>query len=167
MIILLSLLLASLRPTQSQWRPVLAVPEDVREHYETERVGRRRGRQIVPGVYSCGHQGKDQFINFINPHYPSHDNVAGTCHFRLVTSDPGVCQVRVDFVDTELLSPQQGDCKDQYLLVTGSTWSTGFNKLCGINPDQHFYVREYITQHSDVVLSIVLQTWTREQDSNT
>ena len=32
--------------------------------------------------YSCGHQGKDQFINFINPHYPSHDNVAGTCHFR-------------------------------------------------------------------------------------
>ena len=23
---------------------------------------------------------------------------------------------------------------------SGSTWTTGFNKLCGINPDQHFYI---------------------------
>ena len=52
----------------------------------------------MPAVYSCGHQGKEQFINLINPHYPSHDTVAGTCHFRMVTSDPGVCQVSVDFV---------------------------------------------------------------------
>ena len=76
----------------------------------------------------------------------------------------------MDFVDTELLSPTEGDCVDQYLVVrssslstlplsslsswssslssswtpsrscSGSTWSTGFNRLCGINPDQHFYV---------------------------
>ena len=118
----------------------LKVPDGVKDYYESVRGGRRRGRQIVPGVYSCGHQGKDQFINFINPHYPSHDNVAGTCHFRMVTSDPGVCQIRVDFVDTELLSPYQGDCNDQYLIVSGSTWSTGFQKVCGINPDQHFYL---------------------------
>jgi len=91
-------------------------------------------------VYSCGHQGKDQFINFINPHYPSPDNVAGTCHFRMVTSDPGVCQIRVDFVDTELLSPERGDCNDQYLIVSGAIWNPGFHKLCGINPDQHFYL---------------------------
>ena len=97
--------------------------------------------------------------------------------------------MRVDFVDTELLSPTEGDCVDQYLVVrshghssfikqaakpfinkilrkktsfiefsvnplfinqiqknivhrifSGSTWSTGFNRLCGINPDQHFYI---------------------------
>ena len=76
---------------------ILHVPEALRDHYKEARRS-RRGRQIVPAVYSCGHQGKEQFINLINPHYPSHDNVAGTCHFRMVTSDPGVCQVRVDFV---------------------------------------------------------------------
>ena len=122
----------------------------------------------------------------------------------LVSINGWFSEVRVDFVDTELLSPTEGDCLDQYLVVrshghwsfikqaakpflnqilkktsfielsvntlfmnqilknlvhhifSGSTWSTGFNRLCGINPDQHFYVREYIIQHSDVVLSIVL-----------
>ena len=76
---------------------ILDVPAALRDHHQEARRT-RRGRQIVPGVYSCGHQGKDQFINFINPHYPRHDNVAGTCQFRMVTSEPGVCQVRVDFV---------------------------------------------------------------------
>ena len=64
---------------------VLKVPEAVESHYRDRRHSQRSGRQIVPGVYSCGHQGKDQFINFINPHYPSPDNVAGTCHFRWET----------------------------------------------------------------------------------
>ena len=74
--------------------------------------------------------------------FSSHDSVAGTCHFRLLAAEPGVCQVRdlkfkdkniasqilvstngcfsevrVDFVDTELLSPTEGDCVDQYLVV--------------------------------------------------
>ena len=34
-------------------------------------------------------------------------------------------QVRVDFVDTEMLSPTEGDCQDQYLIVSGAVWSTG------------------------------------------
>ena len=106
----------------------------------------------------------------------------------LVSINGCFSEVRVDFVDTELLSPTEGDCVDQYLVVrshghssfikqaaklfinqimkktssievsanplfinqilkniihrifSGSTWSTGFNRLCGINPDQHFYV---------------------------
>ena len=106
----------------------------------------------------------------------------------LVSINGWFSEVRVDFVDTELLSPTEGDCLDQYLVVrshghssfikhaakpflnqilkqtsliefsvnplfinqiikklvhrifSGSTWSTGFNRLCGINPDQHFYV---------------------------
>lgn len=135
----------------------LSVPEALVDFYN-EKKAVRSGRQIVPGVYSCGHQGKDQFINFINPHYPSHDNVAGTCHFRMVTAEPGVCQVRVDFVDTELQSPIEGDCDDQYLIISGSTWSTGFNKLCGINPDQHFYIhldKHIGFQHVDFTITSV------------
>ena len=53
----------------------------------------RNGKQINPGIYSCGHQGSETFINFINPHYPGHDNVAGTCHFRVLPSSPQICQV--------------------------------------------------------------------------
>ena len=55
----------------------------------------RNGKQINPGIYSCGHQGSETFINFINPHYPGHDNVAGTCHFRVLPSSPQICQVNV------------------------------------------------------------------------
>ena len=43
-------------------------------------------------------------------------------------------------MDTELLSPDNGICNEQYLLVSGTIWPMGFGRLCGINPDQHFYV---------------------------
>lgn len=39
-----------------------------------------------------------------------------------------------------MLTPANGICNDQYLLVTGTIWPLGFKRLCGINPDQHFYV---------------------------
>ena len=74
----------------------------------------------------------------INPHSPGPDMAAGTCQFRLFKNNPNVCQVRVDFVDTELLTPQNGNCVDQYLTISGTIWPTGFNRICGINPDQHF-----------------------------
>ena len=55
---------------------------------------RRTAKQIiVPGVYSCGHQGSETFINLINPHYPDTDLVSGTCHFRVIQNSPDVCQV--------------------------------------------------------------------------
>jgi len=112
----------------------------------------------MPGVYSCGHQGRDMFINFINPHYPAYDRVSGTCHFRMIVEDTSVCQVRVDFVDTELLAPTAGNCQDQYLIVTGSIWPTGFHRLCGINADQHFYVhlnKESEFKHLDFTITSV------------
>ena len=43
-------------------------------------------------------------------------------------------QIRVDFVDTEMLSPVEGNCDDQYMTVSGSIWPTGFKRICGINP---------------------------------
>ncbi len=48
--------------------------------------------------------------------------------------------MRVDFVDTELLSPEDGNCNEQSLQVGGAIWPIGFNSLCGINADQHFYL---------------------------
>ena len=80
------------------------------------------------------------FINLINPQYPGHDTAAGTCQFRMLKNSPDICQVRVDFVDTDLLTPDNGNCNDQYLTVSGTIWPVGINRICGINPDQHFYV---------------------------
>ena len=60
--------------------------------------------------------------------------------------------------DTELQSPVRGDCQDQYLVVSGSIWNPGFHKLCGINPDQHFYLhldKSVGFQHIDFTITSV------------
>ena len=105
--------------------PVIFKHRDIR--FQDQRPKRsilnsRAKKQLEPGVYSCGHQGNDMFVNFINPRYPGPDTAAGTCHFRLLKHSPDICQVRVDFVDTELLSPRNGICNEQYLLVTGTVF---------------------------------------------
>ena len=97
---------------------------------------------IVPGVFTCDEEGDDVFANFVNPSYPEADTVDGACNFRLLVASRNVCQIRVDFIDTKLFSPTQGDgnCVLQYLKVSGSVFSPGFRRLCGQNPDQHFYL---------------------------
>ena len=47
-------------------------------------------------------------------------------------------QVRVDFVDTELLTPDNGNCREQALTITGTMWHSGVNRICGINPGLKF-----------------------------
>eukprot|EP00095_Tigriopus_kingsejongensis_P008235 maker-scaffold591_size129331-snap-gene-0.19 protein:Tk08235 transcript:maker-scaffold591_size129331-snap-gene-0.19-mRNA-1 annotation:"hypothetical protein DAPPUDRAFT_305676" len=113
--------------------------------------------ELQPGVFSCGHQTSEMFINFINPNYPAHDSTTGSCHFRVIVERAEVCQLRVDFVDTEMLTPRQGNCADQFLVVGGDIWPTGLDKLCGINTDQHFYLhvdRERAGQGSDDEINI-------------
>lgn len=87
------------------------------------------------------------FINFINPHYPGDDAASGTCHFRLLKNSPDVCQVRVDFVDTDMLTPDNGLCNEQYLLVTGTIWPLGFKRLCGINPGKCDHLDDDLEDH--------------------
>ena len=97
------------------------------------------GGTLRPGVYSCGHQGSEMFINFVNPSYPAHDTTTGTCVFKVDVS-PRICQIRVDFVDTEMLSPDEGLCTEQSLQIGGAAAPVGFERLCGLNADQHFYI---------------------------
>merc|ERR1712050_273563 len=147
-------MLQDLNATWSRsWFP-LKIPSAIKEHVTKSldmtkidtnysnvfKRSTRKRRQISPGVYSCGHQGNEMFINFINPQYPGPDTAAGTCRFRLMRNSPDVCQVRVDFVDTEFLTPKDGNCNEQYFMVSGTIWPIGVNQICGINPDQHFYV---------------------------
>ena len=64
----------------------------------------------------CGSSSSGVTTNFVNPSYPGYDSETGTCTFHLVLHS-GVCQVRVDFVDTELLPPVAGRCSLQSLQV--------------------------------------------------
>ena len=97
------------------------------------------------GVYTCGETSNGYTTNFVNPSYPSYTSVSSdennqVCTFMLVISDSQVCQVRVDFVDTELLPPINGDCSQQYLTINGPIWPLGVQKFCGKNDGQHFYI---------------------------
>ena len=43
----------------------------------------------------------------------------------------------MDFVDTEFLTPDNGNCNEQYFMVSGTIWPIGVNKICGINPGEY------------------------------
>ena len=117
--------------------------------------------------------------NFVNPSYPNHDSSTGDCIFALILQ-PNVCQVkehlhtiklkdlntsyvqvRVDFVDTSLLLPDNGVCSQQKLTVTGDIWPLGVSSWCGVNSDQHFYIEtvrpETPTDQRQVVFSVNTQ----------
>ena len=96
------------------------------------------------GVYTCGETSNGYTTNFVNPSYPNYSTTSEldneVCTFMLVISDSKVCQVRVDFVDTQLLQPINGECSQQYLTLNGPIWPLGVQKFCGKNDGQHFYI---------------------------
>jgi len=70
------------------------------------------------GVFSCGQKSSGMTTNFVNKAYPSFDDKSNDqCSFLLEISDASVCQIRVDFVDTKLLEPSDGNCVKQYLVI--------------------------------------------------
>jgi len=91
------------------------------------------------GVFSCGKSSSGVTTNFVNPAYPGYDSSTGSCKFHLVLHSD-VCQVRVDFVDTALLPPVNGECSLQSLTISGTVWPMGVKSFCGVNSDQHFYI---------------------------
>ena len=91
------------------------------------------------GVFTCGTSSSGVTTNFVNPSYPDYDSSTGSCQFHLVLHSD-VCQVRVDFVDTALLPPVEGECSLQSLTVGGTVWPLGVKSFCGVNSDQHFYI---------------------------
>jgi len=91
------------------------------------------------GAFSCGGSSSGSTTNFVSPQYPNYISTTGDCDFYLVV-DKDVCQVRVDFVDTDMLAPIQGACTDQELTIQGTVWPMGVQSFCGQNSGQHFYI---------------------------
>lgn len=75
---------------QPRWR------SDVNRRARQDLNQRRRQQPqatLRPGVYSCGHQGSEMFINFVNPQFPAHDTSTGTCVFKVDLRSDDICQV--------------------------------------------------------------------------
>merc|ERR1719474_366958 len=90
-------------------------------HLPTEKIvqdaplsGQSTTTQQRNGVFTCNQSSSGVTTNFVNLDYRNRSTGTGDCWFKLVLQ-PDVCQVRVDFVDTELLQPEEGQCKDQSL----------------------------------------------------
>ena len=60
-------------------------------------------------------------------------------------------EVRVDFVDTALLPPTRGECRDQRLTVTGPVWQSGLPAFCGANHGQGL-ITNIVTPRTDWIV---------------
>ena len=61
-----------------------------------------------------------------------------------------IFQVRIDFVDTEMLTPTEGSCKDQYMSISGGCQGVS-KKLCTSHN-----LADYLTS-TDIYVFIILQ----------
>ena len=64
-----------------------------------------------------------------------------------------IFQVRIDFVDTEMLTPTEGSCKDQYMSISGGCQGVS-NKPC----TSHNFISSYelITLHQQIYMFFII-----------
>jgi len=67
----------------------------------------------------CGYETNREVTYFKNPGYPSPTTNHKECHFR-VNLLPGVCQLRVDFLELKLKPMENGECEAQNRLTVKS-----------------------------------------------
>ncbi|KAH9392774.1 hypothetical protein TYRP_005862 [Tyrophagus putrescentiae] len=85
---------------------------------------------------SCGATTSKNESFFVNPNYPSYLNSTATCQIT-VASNPGICQIRLDFEDFELAQPDEfGRCTQDSFMVR-TTVGERLPMLCGENKGQH------------------------------
>jgi len=114
--------------------------------------GRGVGPCVSGGVcckveLSCGGSSDSPVAYFQSPNYPDKDNSDVACNFNIRTN-PKVCQLRVDFLEFELPSPNlDGRCQANNAFniyapstpngILGGTEQVG---ICGLNNGQHLYI---------------------------
>jgi len=81
----------------------------------------------------CGFQTNKEVTYLKNPDYPSSTRTSGDCVFKIDLL-PGVCQIRLDFLELELKPLVNGECEEGNALHIGSSDPGAFipvKKLCG------------------------------------
>lgn len=88
---------------------------------------------------SCGSTTNVNNTYFTNPEYPTTYDGAGRCTITVNRCNSNICQLRLDFLELSLASPNaSGICDYDLVLVSGS--STSVPRICGENANQHVYM---------------------------
>ncbi|KAK7864646.1 hypothetical protein R5R35_012418 [Gryllus longicercus] len=88
---------------------------------------------------TCGGTSNLNCTYFINPNYPSSYAGGTRCSLTINKCNTNICQVRLDFLEFSLASPDfNGVCATDFFTVTGG--SSIVPRICGENTGQHIYV---------------------------
>nr|XP_053629373.1 uncharacterized protein LOC128686459 isoform X1 [Cherax quadricarinatus] len=77
----------------------------------------------------------------------------GMCNLRIKKITSSICFIRLDLIKFKLMSPVNGSCTSDHLVVSGQNINAFTPKLCGENSGQHLYV-DVDTVDGPVELSI-------------
>ncbi|XP_031766590.2 uncharacterized protein LOC113509880 [Galleria mellonella] len=77
---------------------------------------------------------------FTNPGFPSPSMERLSCTITLSKASEDIKQIRLDFVNFELLPPSAGTCEEDQFIVSGQNINNVIPILCGINTGQHAYL---------------------------
>lgn len=86
---------------------------------------------------SCSSVTQQNVTYFESPNFPmaSQSNLAA-CSLTVLLAR-NVVQVLVEFMFFELLPPTEGNCIDDWLIISGQAINNNIPVVCGINTGQH------------------------------
>ncbi|XP_054014781.1 uncharacterized protein LOC128895856 [Hylaeus anthracinus] len=88
---------------------------------------------------TCGSTTNVNNTYFTNPEYPTTYDGTGRCTITVNRCNSNICQLRLDFLEFNLASPNaSGVCDFDLFLASGS--STSVPRICGENANQHVYI---------------------------
>ncbi|KAK9874338.1 hypothetical protein WA026_002688 [Henosepilachna vigintioctopunctata] len=76
------------------------------------------------------------------------------CTFSVSKTSSDIQQMRIDFLDLELLGPTNGTCVNERLVIAGNGINTQVPVICGYNTGQHVYV-DVSTLRGPLMLSVL------------
>ncbi|CAG4929896.1 unnamed protein product [Colias eurytheme] len=77
---------------------------------------------------------------FTNSEFPLPNTDRLSCTVTLHKSSVEIQQIRLDFLNFEVLPPTAGNCEQDQFIVTGQNVNNFIPILCGINTGQHVYI---------------------------
>ncbi|XP_038213999.1 uncharacterized protein LOC119833864 [Zerene cesonia] len=77
---------------------------------------------------------------FTNTEFPLPNTDRLSCAVTLHKSSQDVQQIRLDFLNFEILPPTAGNCEQDQFIVTGQNVNNIIPIICGVNTGQHVYI---------------------------
>nr|XP_045592517.1 uncharacterized protein LOC123754303 [Procambarus clarkii] len=103
----------------------------------------------------CGSEVSSNNTYWVSPQLGTSSvlTTGGTCTLRIKKISRSICFIRLDLIKFKLMSPVDGSCTRDQLVVSGQNINAFTPKLCGENSGQHMYI-DVDTVHGPLELSI-------------